>query len=118
MFSENQIDEIRRRLAACGVKDTQLDRAESVEKGDIVAIVRGGSNMAVDAEALASYVEMRVDSASLVTDEEIDAIIDGTYDDGTTDDGGTDDGTAEGCCCEGVPAEEMDEFLDGLDGMI
>jgi len=85
MFSENQIKEIRLRLAACGVRDTQFDRAGSVGGDDLVAIVQDGDNRAVTVSALADYVTGGGSGGgqgcgcSALTDAEVEAIADGVF---------------------------------------
>lgn len=44
MFTKNQIEEIRDKLAQLGVKDTEFKVTEGVSEGDMIAIVSGGEN--------------------------------------------------------------------------
>ena len=44
MFTKNQIEEIRDKLAQLGVKDTEFKVTEEVSKDDMIAIVSGGEN--------------------------------------------------------------------------
>lgn len=47
MFTKNQIEEIRDKLAQLGVKDTEFKVTKEVSKGDMVAIVSGGENKTI-----------------------------------------------------------------------
>lgn len=44
MFTKNQIEEIRDKLAQLGVKDTEFKVTEKVSEGDMITIVSGGEN--------------------------------------------------------------------------
>ena len=44
MFTKNQIEEIRDKLAQLGVKDTELKVTEEASEDDMIAIVSGGEN--------------------------------------------------------------------------
>lgn len=44
MFTKNQIEEIRDKLAQLGVKDTEFKIAEEVSEDDMIAIVSGVEN--------------------------------------------------------------------------
>ena len=44
MFTKNQIEEIRDKLAQLGVKDTEFKVTKEVSEGDMIAIVSGGEN--------------------------------------------------------------------------
>lgn len=44
MFTKNQIEEIRDKLAQLGVKDTEFKVAEKASEDDRIAIVSGGEN--------------------------------------------------------------------------
>lgn len=44
MFTKNQIEEIRAKLAQLGVKDTEFKVTEEASKDDMIAIVSGGEN--------------------------------------------------------------------------
>ena len=44
MFTKNQIEEIRDKLAQLGVKDTEFKVTEEASEDDKVAIVSGGEN--------------------------------------------------------------------------
>ena len=44
MFTKNQIEEIRDKLAQLGVKDTEFKVAEEASEDDMIAIVSGGEN--------------------------------------------------------------------------
>ena len=44
MFTKNQIEEIRDKLAQLGVKDTEFKVTEEVSESDTIAIVSGGEN--------------------------------------------------------------------------
>lgn len=47
MFTKNQIEEIRDKLAWLGVKDTEFEVTEEVSVDDKIAIVSGGENKTV-----------------------------------------------------------------------
>lgn len=44
MFTKNQIEEIRDKLAQLGVKDTEFKVTKEVSEYDMIAIVSGGEN--------------------------------------------------------------------------
>ena len=44
MFTKNQIEEIRDKLAQLGVKDTEFKATEEASEDDMIAIVSGGEN--------------------------------------------------------------------------
>lgn len=44
MFTKNQIEEIRDKLAQLGVKDTEFKVTKEVSRDDMIAIVSGGEN--------------------------------------------------------------------------
>lgn len=44
MFTKNQIEEIRDKLAQLGVKDTEFEVTEEVSDDSMIAIVSGGEN--------------------------------------------------------------------------
>lgn len=44
MFTKNQIEEIRDKLARLGVKDTEFKVTEKASEDDMIAIVSGGEN--------------------------------------------------------------------------
>ena len=44
MFTKNQIEEIRDKLAQLGVKDTEFKVTEEASEDDMIAIVSGGVN--------------------------------------------------------------------------
>lgn len=44
MFTKNQIEEIRDKLAQLGVKDTEFKVTEEASEDDMIAIVSGGEN--------------------------------------------------------------------------
>lgn len=44
MFTKNQIEEIRDKLAQLGAKDTEFKVTEEASKDDMVAIISGGEN--------------------------------------------------------------------------
>lgn len=44
MFTRNQIEEIRDKLAQLGVKDTDFEVTEEISDDSMVAIVSGGEN--------------------------------------------------------------------------
>lgn len=44
MFTKNQIEEIRDKLAQLGVKDTEFKVIKEVSGDDMIAIVSGGEN--------------------------------------------------------------------------
>lgn len=47
MFTKNQIEEIRDKLAQLGVKDTEFKVTEKVSEDDMIAIVSGGENKTI-----------------------------------------------------------------------
>lgn len=47
MFTKNQIEEIRDKLARLGVKDTEFKVTEEVSEDDTIAIVSGGENKTI-----------------------------------------------------------------------
>ena len=47
MFTKNQIEEIRDKLAQLGVKDTEFKVTEEVSEDDMIAIVSGGENKTI-----------------------------------------------------------------------
>lgn len=47
MFTKNQIEEIRDKLAQLGVKDTELKVTEEASGDDMIAIVSGGENKTI-----------------------------------------------------------------------
>lgn len=54
MFTKNQIEEIRDKLAQLGVKDSEFKVTEKVSEGDMIAIVSGGDNKIILLKALLS----------------------------------------------------------------
>ena len=44
MFTKNQIEEIRDKLAQLGAKDTEFKVTEEASEDDMIAIVSGGEN--------------------------------------------------------------------------
>lgn len=44
MFTKNQIEEIRDKLAQLGVKDTEFKVTEETSEDDMIAIISGGEN--------------------------------------------------------------------------
>lgn len=44
MFTRNQIEEIRDKLAQLGVRDTEFKVTEEASENDMIAIVSGGEN--------------------------------------------------------------------------
>jgi hypothetical protein len=47
MFTKNQIEEIRDKLARLGVKDTEFKVTEEASGDDMIAIVSGGENKTI-----------------------------------------------------------------------
>lgn len=47
MFTKNQIEEIRDKLAQLGVKDTEFKVTKEVSGDDVIAIVSGGENKTI-----------------------------------------------------------------------
>ena len=47
MFTKNQIEEIRDKLAQLGVKDTEFKVIEEVSEDDMISIVSGGENKTI-----------------------------------------------------------------------
>lgn len=47
MFTKNQIEEIRDKLAQLGVKDTEFKVIEEASEDDMIAIVSGGENKTI-----------------------------------------------------------------------
>lgn len=56
MFTKNQIEEIRDKLAQLGVKDTEFKVTEEVSENDMMAIVSGGENKTILLKNLLSEV--------------------------------------------------------------
>ena len=56
MFTKNQIEEIRDKLAQLGVKDTEFKVTEEISKDDVLAIVSGGENKTILLKDLLSKV--------------------------------------------------------------
>lgn len=56
MFTKNQIEEIRDKLAQLGVKDTEFKVTEKASEDDMIAIVSGGENKIILLKALLSKV--------------------------------------------------------------
>lgn len=56
MFTKNQIEEIRDKLAQLGVKDTEFKVTKKVSEDDTVAIVSGGENKIILLKDLLSEV--------------------------------------------------------------
>lgn len=54
MFTKNQIEEIRDKLAQLGVKDTEFKVTKKVFEGDMIAIVSGGENKIIPLKNLLS----------------------------------------------------------------
>lgn len=54
MFTKNQIEEIRDKLARLGVKDTEFKMIKEVSEDDTVAIVSGGENKTILLKGLLS----------------------------------------------------------------
>lgn len=52
MFTKNQIEEIRDKLAQLGVKDTEFKVTEKVSEDDMIAIVSGGENKIIQLKDL------------------------------------------------------------------
>lgn len=47
MFTKNQIEEIRDKLAQLGVKDTEFKVTKETSEDDMVAIISGGENKVI-----------------------------------------------------------------------
>lgn len=47
MFTKNQIEEIRDKLAQLGVKDTEFEVTKGVSEDDMIAIVSDGENKTI-----------------------------------------------------------------------
>ena len=47
MFTKNQIEEIRDKLAQLGVKDTEFKVTKEASEDDMIAIVSGGKNKTI-----------------------------------------------------------------------
>lgn len=47
MFTKNQIEEIRGKLAQLGVKDTEFKVTKEASEDDMIAIVSGGENKTI-----------------------------------------------------------------------
>lgn len=56
MFTKNQIEEIRDKLAQLGVKDTEFKVIEKASKDDMIAIVSDGENKTISLKDLLSKV--------------------------------------------------------------
>lgn len=56
MFTKNQIEEIRDKLAQLGVKDTEFEETKEVSKDDMIAIVSGSKNKVILLRDLLSKV--------------------------------------------------------------
>lgn len=56
MFTKNQIEEIRDKLAQSGVKDTEFEVTKEVSDDSMIAIVSGGENKIILLKNLLSKV--------------------------------------------------------------
>lgn len=56
IFTQEEIKEIRDRIALLGIKDTQFPNAEPLQGNEVLAIVQNGENKLVTLTALAEYI--------------------------------------------------------------
>ena len=71
-FTREEIDELARQLSVLAVKDTEFEKTDELHSDDLVAIVQGGVNKTVSADAFTrsltedvkQYVDERFDECN------------------------------------------------------